>query len=58
MTVAVNGNNVFTLHFMHQTAPDLFSDDVMLKAKTGDVISVGLLSSGGSSKSLGFDCVR
>jgi len=52
MTVSVNGDEKITLHFMHQSDPDMFSDDALLKAKSGDVIMVELFSESGSDKSL------
>jgi len=51
MTVSVNSQMVSTLNYYRQTAFEGFSDDVQLNAKAGDVITVELFCTQGSSKS-------
>ena len=51
MTVSLNGQMVSTLNYYHQTTAKGFSDDVALNAQPGDVITVGLFCTGGSSSS-------
>jgi len=51
MTVALNGELVSTLNYHYQKIPNGFSDDVPLKAKIGDVITVELFCTQGSSLS-------
>lgn len=49
MTISVNGQVVTTENYDHQTTAEGFSEDVDLKAQPGDVISVALFCTGGSS---------
>jgi len=49
MTVSLNGQEVSTLNYYHQTSAKGFSDDVSLKAQVGDVISVDVFCTQGSS---------
>ena len=51
MTVSLNGQIVSTLNYYHQTSAAGFSEDVQLPAKVGDVITVELFCTGGSSSS-------
>ena len=51
MTVSLNGRVVTTLNYYHQTKAAGFSDDVALNANAGDVITVDLFCTGGSSMS-------
>jgi len=51
MEVSLNGQTVNTLYYHMQNAPDKFWDDVPLKAKEGDVITVALFCTLGGSKS-------
>jgi len=51
MTVSLNGQVVSTLNYYHQTSAAGFSEDVQLPTKVGDVITVDLFCTGGSSMS-------
>jgi hypothetical protein len=49
MTISLNGQDVSTQNYYHQTSAEDFTDDVPLKAQAGDVIKVTLFCTGGSS---------
>ena len=51
MTVSLNGQIVSTSNYYHQTSAAGFSEDVSLPAQVGDVITVELFCTGGSSSS-------
>jgi hypothetical protein len=51
MTVSLNGQIVSTTNYYHQTTAGGFSEDVQLNAKAGDVITVELFCTQGSSMS-------
>jgi hypothetical protein len=50
LTVSLNGQEVSTLNYDHQTSVE-FSEDVPVTAQVGDVIKVELFCTGGSSTS-------
>ena len=52
MVVSLNGTVVTTLTYNSKPDPDRFSDNVAIKAKSGDVIGVELYSNDGDDKSL------
>lgn len=51
MEISVNGQRVKTLNYYQQNSPEKFWDDVLLKAKVGDVIKVDLYCTLGGTKS-------
>ncbi len=51
MTASLNGQIVSTTNYYHQTTAKGFSEDLALNAKAGDVITVELFCTGGSSMS-------
>jgi hypothetical protein len=51
MTVAVNGQIISTQNYYHQTTAEGFTEDVPVSANVGDVITVDLYCTGGSSMS-------
>ena len=51
MTVSLNSQVVSTLNYYHQTSAAGFSEDVAVNAQVGDVITVQLFCTGGSSMS-------
>ena len=51
MKVSLNGQEVSTLNYYHQNTPGGFSEDVSLNAQAGDVITVALFCTQGSSMS-------
>jgi len=58
MVLSLNGQQVNTLYYHIQNAPDKFWDDVPLQAKVGDVITAELFCTLGGSKSEDLTVVK
>ena len=52
MTVSLNGHQFMTVYYKRRKNTEEFADNVVLKAKTGDLITATLYSSEGGNKSL------